>query len=109
MSSFDFVSHEEFPEDKYVKECVYICIEGKHRVGYVRKITQNGGMFWDVINTSVTKNGARVFLKAYTSDSNFLKEDIMHFLENRGWEKLVRQPPASQKVASVQENDQLPF
>ena len=49
---FEFVSHESFTEDEYTKEAVVLCIEKKHRVTYVRKKMQNGGMFWDVISTA---------------------------------------------------------
>jgi hypothetical protein len=87
MSGFDFVSHEYFPEDQYTTEAVVLAIEGKHRVTFVRKKMQNGGMFWDVISAGVTVNGAKKYLKAYSQDSNFLREDIMHFLDGRAWEK----------------------
>jgi hypothetical protein len=87
MSAFDFVSHESYPEDEYTKESVVLCIEKKHRVTYVRKKMQNGGMFWDVIAASVKKNGEKKYLKAYSQDSNFLHEDIKAFLDNRSWEQ----------------------
>lgn len=86
MSTFDFVSHENFPEDEYTKEAVVICIEKKHRVTYVRKKLQTGAMFWDVASIAVKQNGAKKYLKAYAQDSNFLHEDIKNFLENRSWE-----------------------
>lgn len=111
--SFEFVSHDEFPEDKYVKEAVYICLDGKHRVGYVKKAMQNGGTFWDVISTSGTKNGVRVNLKGYVTDSNFLHEDIMHFLKTRGWEKGGRSMPMHGSVAEPAKEEpfqpELPF
>ncbi len=103
MSSFEFVSHESFPEDEYTKECVYISLEGKYRVGYVRKKIQNGGMFWDVMSAGVTKNGKKQYLKAFMQDSNFLREDIMHFLESRSWEAA-----GSLRKQEVSENE-LPF
>ena len=86
MNGFDFVSHESYPEDEYTKESVVLCIEKKHRVTYVRKKMQSGGMFWDVISASVTKGGKKHYLKSYSQDSNFLHEDIKHFLDTRGWE-----------------------
>jgi hypothetical protein len=89
MSSFDFVSHESYPEDEYTKESVVLCIEKKHRVTYVRKKMQNGGMFWDVISAAVKQNGEKKYLRSYSQDSNFLQEDIKHFLESRAWEKNV--------------------
>lgn len=86
MNGFDFISHEAYPEDQYTLESVVLAIEGKHRVTYIRKKTSNGGMFWDVISAGVTSRGKKVYLKAYAQDSNFLREDIMRFLENRSWE-----------------------
>lgn len=32
MSTIDFISHEEFPEDEYTKELVYLCLDSKYRV-----------------------------------------------------------------------------
>jgi hypothetical protein len=85
---FEFVSHEAFPEDEYTKEAVVLCIEKRHRVVYVRKKMQNGGMFWDVISMAVRQNGERKYLKAYATDSKFLQEDIKRFLEERAWERI---------------------
>lgn len=87
MSAFEFVSHESFPEDAYIAEAVVFCIDDKHRVTYIRKKMKNGGMFWDVISASVKQNGESKFLKSYSQDSNFLAEDIKHFLDSRAWEK----------------------
>lgn len=101
MSTFSFVSHEKFPEDQYTAEAVVLCIDGKHRVTFIRKKMQNGGMFWDVISASVKQLGDKKYLKSYSQDSNFLAEDIKHFLEKRSWE-------AGGQV-SVQKSDQLPF
>lgn len=100
MAAFDFVSHESYPEDQYISESCTICLEGKHRVTYLRKKMKNGGMFWDVISAGVTHNGQKKFLKAYAPDSNFLRDDIHHFLENRGWEK---------SAGVAQSSDHLPF
>jgi hypothetical protein len=91
MSAFEFVSHEAFPEDSYIAEAVVFCIDGKHRVTYIRKKMKNGGMFWDVISASVKQHGESKFLKSYSQDSNFLGEDIKHFLESRSWEKNRKQ------------------
>jgi hypothetical protein len=87
MNGFDFVSHESYPDDEYTKESVVLCIEKKHRVTYVRKKMQNGGMFWDVISASVKLHGEKKYLKSYSQDSNFLHEDIKAYLDSRGWEK----------------------
>jgi len=106
MSAFDFVSHERYPEDQYIKEAVTICLEGKHRITYVRKKMQNGGMFWDVPSAAVTQHGKKKYLKAYSTDSNFLVEDIKHFLDTRGWEKGRQNAQPSKEE---QENGELPF
>lgn len=90
MSNFELVHHETYPEDNYTMESAVICIDGKHRVTYVRKKMQTGGMYWDVISAGVQHNGAKKYLKSYSQDSNFLREDIMNFLESRSWEKGVQ-------------------
>lgn len=87
MSQFEFVSHENYPEDEYTKESVTLCIDKLHRVVYLRKKLQDGRMFWDVISAAVKQNGEKKYLKAYSQDSNFLAEDIKHFLDSRSWEK----------------------
>jgi hypothetical protein len=100
MSNFEFVNHERFPEDQYIAEAVTICLDGKHRVTYIRKKMQNGGMFWDVISAAAKKNGEKKYLKGYSQDSAFLNEDIKNFLESRSWEK---------KTSYTQKNDDSPF
>ena len=100
MSMFEFVSHERYPEDPYILESVVLCFDDKHRITYVRKKMKNGGMYWDVISASVLQYGEKKFLKSYTQDSNFLREDIMSFLENRKWEK---------GGTFAKKTDQLPF
>ena len=113
MSAFNFVSHESYPEDEYTKEAVVLCIGEKHRVTYIRKQMKTGGMFWDVISVAVKQHGEKKYLKAYSQDSNFLAEDIKHFLDNRSWEKSVIQ---SHHVATgspggtvAQKDDEVPF
>jgi len=103
MSDFEFVSHESYPEDQYTSESVVLCLDGKHRITYVHKKMPNGGKFWDVISMSVKSNGDKKYLKAYSPDSNFLREDIMHFLEKRSWQKGV------EKARISTQNDGLPF
>lgn len=100
MSAFDFVSHESFPQDQYIMEAVTICLEGKHRVVFIRKKMKNGGMFWDVPSVTVTQHGQKKYLKSYSQDSAFLKDDIMAFLEGRAWEK-------GRSVAK--KSDEIPF
>ena|SRR5579862_5979422 len=97
---FEFVSHESFPEDKYVTEAVTFCLEGKYRVIYVRKVTGNGGRFWDEISCAVTRNGEKKYIRAWQSDSSFLRDGIIAYLEKRSWEK--------EEVAYA-ESDDAPF
>jgi hypothetical protein len=99
MHGFDFVSHESYPEDPYVCESVVLCLDGKYRVTYLRKSLQNGGKFWDVMSTSVKVRGEKKYLKSFSQDSNFLADDIKHFLESRSWEK----------GGKVAQDDALPF
>jgi len=87
MSNFSFVSYEEFVEDLYTKEIVYLLFENKYRVAYVRKIAKNGGMFWDVASIGVTKDGTKKYFEAFLQDSSFLDKDIKRFLEDRSWEE----------------------
>jgi len=102
MNIFEYVngSHEKYPEDQFMLESVVLCFDAKYRVTYVRKKMQNGGMFWDVISASAKVNGEKKYLKSFSQDSNFLAEDIKHFLDTRGWEKGGR---------VAQKDDQLPF
>lgn len=120
MNGFDFVSHESYPEDEYTKESVVLCIDKKHRVTYIRKKMQNGGMFWDVISAGVKHAGEKKFLKSYSQDSNFLQEDIKHFLENRSWENSVKDSrpvqldmmtggAVAQKDDKRRSDDEIPF
>jgi hypothetical protein len=87
MSSIKFVSHEEFPEDLYTKELVYLLIDDKYRVAYVRKQAKNGGMFWGVGNIGLTKDGVKTYYESFLQDSTFLEKDIKAFLEKRSWEQ----------------------
>jgi len=100
MSVFSFVSHEFYPEDPYISEACTLCLEGKYRVIFIRKKNQNGAMWWDEISANVKQNGEKKYLRSFYSDSNFLKEDIMHYLNSREWEK---------KEGLASKNDQLPF
>ncbi len=100
MSEFDFISHEAYPDDQFIAESVVLCLDDKHRVTYIRKKMQNGGMFWDVISAAVKLRGEKKYLKAYTQDSNFLREDIMAYLDNRKWEK---------GGSVAQKSDRVPF
>lgn len=102
MGSFEYVqgSHERYPYDQFILESLVLCFEGKYRVVYVRKKMQNGGMFWDVISARVQVDNDKKYLKSFSQDSNFLADDIKHFLDNRSWEKGGR---------VAHKDDQVPF
>lgn len=108
MSKIEFVSSDQFPEDEYTKEVVYLCLEGKYRVAYVRKKAQNGGLFWSVASLGVTRNGKKEYFPAFLQDSNFLERDIKDFLDKRKWEASEKryQPTSMSEIA---ESDQMPF
>ena len=99
MANFEFISHDSFPEDEYIKEMVYLCFEGKYRVLYVRKTAKNGGLFWSEASAGATRNGVKEYFPAFLQDSNFLEKDVKEFLEKRKWEK----------KASYQTEAPLPF
>ena len=86
MSKIEFISHDSFPEDEYTKELVYICLEGKYRVAYVRKKSSNGGLFWSVASLGAKRNGVKEYFPAFLQDSNFMEKDIKEFLDKRKWE-----------------------
>jgi hypothetical protein len=118
MSKIEFISHDSFPEDEYTKELVYLCLEGKYRVAYIRKKASNGGLFWSVASLGIKRNGQKEYFPAFLQDSNFLERDIKEFLEKRKWENRAYDYPAganataTQKPRSMDEvadNDQLPF
>ncbi len=120
MSKIEFISHDTFPEDEYTKELVYLCLEGKYRIAYVRKSAKNGGLFWSVASVAATRNGQKEYFPAFLQDSNFLEKDIKDFLDKRKWEhgasasvhashthaSYNSNPQSMDEVAS---NDQLPF
>ena len=92
MTNIQFVSHEAFPEDQYTKELVYLCLDDKFRVAYVRKLTKNGGLFWSVISLAIHKEGSKAYYESFLQDSAFLEKDIRSFLEARSWEKGKEKP-----------------
>ncbi len=93
----EFISHEAFPDDPYIKELVFLSIDPKCRIAYVHKPMKNGGMFWSPLSCSVLKNQQKKYIDAIELDSNFLKKDILAFLEERSWEK---NKPVSQSYAA---------
>lgn len=96
MPNFQFISHEYCHDDEYTKEIVYLCLEGKFRVAYVRKKTNTGAMFWSVPSISISKGGKKEYYPAFMQDSNFLEKDIKTFLDSRAWEgrNVFTQPSA---------------
>lgn len=112
MSKIEFISHDAFPEDEYTKEIVYLCLEGKYRIAYIRKASKNGGLFWSVASVGATRNGQKEFFPAFLQDSNFLEKDIKTFLDNRTWENrsaFATSNPKTQFIDEVAQNDQIPF
>jgi hypothetical protein len=87
MSSIEFVSHESFPEDQYISELVYLCLDEKYRVAYTRRNSKTGGKFWTVGSIAVTKDGVKNYYEAFLQDSTFLEKDIKTYLDKRLWEK----------------------
>ena len=103
MGNIKFVSWEEFPEDQYSKELVYLLLDDKYRVAYVRKQAKNGGLFWSGMSTSFSKDGVKVFHEAFIQDSAFLEKDIKKFLDDRSWEK------KEETVETVKKFEQMPL
>ncbi len=92
MSNIKFVSHHTFPEDPYTRELVYLCIDDKYRVAYVRKNAKNGGMYWAVPSVAATLHGSKEYFEAFMYDSSFLQKDVKAFLDERPWEKMSKAP-----------------
>ncbi len=109
MSKIEFISSDLFPDDEYTKEIVYLCLEEKFRVAYVRKAAKNGGMFWSVASVGATKNGQKEYFPAFIQDSNFLEKDIKTFLDTRAWDNKPRQFAKAVSIDQVENNDELPF
>lgn len=109
MSEFKVVGYEPYPEDKYIKEVIYIEVSGGYRHGYTHKIMQDGGSFWDVMGASVTSNGKKEFLKAVKYADNFLQEDIKDFLKKRKWETVRFEQPVREQARAMDEMNQPEF
>lgn len=116
MSKIEFISSDLFPQDEYTKELVYLCLDEKYRVAYVRKSAKNGGMFWSVATVGATRNGQKEFFPAFLQDSNFFEKDIKEFLDKRKWEKSASSNqsnsidyPRKSEMSEAANNDQLPF
>lgn len=104
MTNIKFVSHQEFPEDQYTKELVYLLIDDKYRVAYARKQAKSGGLFWGVPSIAVTKEGVKVYFESFLQDSSFLEKDIKIFLDERSWEKRLAKVLTKHII-----DDELPF
>ncbi len=105
MSNIKFISHEDFKEDQYTKELVYLCIDDKYRVAYVRKASKNGGMFWSAPSIAITKEGSKSYYECFMQDSSFLDKDIKTFLDKRSWEKQMISPQKGNSFST----DEVPF
>lgn len=105
MTNIKFVSHEFFPDDPYTKEMVYLCLDDKFRVAYVRKAGKNGGLFWGVVRQSVSKDGGKSYYEAFLQDSIFSDKDVRDFLEKRSWETKLPDPRPVITIAS----EEIPF
>jgi len=103
MSTIKFVSHEEFPEDQYTKELVYLELNVPARVAFVRKQAKNGGQFWGVSSVAVTKDGVKNYYESYLQDSAYLEKDIKKYLDDRSWEK------KGAKTTSSSMDEEIPF
>jgi hypothetical protein len=106
MSNITFVSHEFFPDDPYVKELVYLCIDDKYRIAYVRKQAKNGGLFWSIPSISAAKDGVKTYFESVILESRFLEKDIEKYLESQPWKTGFS--PAAPSVFSRQ-SEELPF
>lgn len=81
-----FISHENCPDDPFIKEICYLSVDDKFRFAYVRKAMKNGNLFWGPMSAGITINGQKKYFDGIEWDSNFLKKDILAFLEARSWE-----------------------
>ena len=109
MTKIEFISSELFPEDEYTKEIVYLCLEGKYRIAYARKLTKTGAAFWSVATLSVTRGGRKEYFPGFLQDSNFLEKEIKTFLDMRVWEKRSVFAEAPQKQEQATSMDEVAF
>lgn len=94
----EFISYQQFPEDSYTKELVYLQIDGKYRIAYISRLGKNGNIFWAPIQVGITKNGKKEYFLAIEFDSAFLKRDIETFLASRPWEKKIKSVPSQKQM-----------
>jgi hypothetical protein len=91
MSRIAFHDYKTFPNDEFIKEMVYLIIDGKYQVGYIRKTTKNGNSFWAPPSISVSENGVKTYYDSFIQDSRILENEILEYLKNRKWETPVDQ------------------
>ncbi len=84
-----------------LSELVYLLIDDKYRVAYVRKQTKNGGHFWSVGTIGISKDGVKTYYPAFMQDSSFQEKDIKTFLDKRSWE--------DKKTTNDISNNEVPF
>lgn len=104
----EFISHQEFPDDPYCKEIVYLVLDGKYKVAYVAKLGKTGNKFWDVMSTGTVQNGERTYHRAFEYDSNFQKEEALKLIASKPWEKnqsVFNAPPAKSQQVAFQQPD----
>ncbi len=110
MNKITFVSHQEFPNDDFIKELVYLCIDDKYHLAFVRKKTKTGAMFWNIPTLGVNVEGQKKYFPIFAYDSSFLAKEIKDFLEQRKWEnKQSFQCQTNQSNSPQIEQGDLPF
>jgi hypothetical protein len=95
MIKFEFDSHDQTPEDQYVKEVVTFKFTADNEswyVPYFHKTTKEGGSFWSPAAAGVQYQGKKKYFEGYMLDSRHRSKQVIDFLNERAWEK--RQPQA---------------
>lgn len=92
-----FISYDQFPEDSYIKELVYLEIDGKFRVAYVPRMGKNGHKFWQPLSIGISKNGKKEYFRGVEFDSKFIEKDIETLLDSEPWNS--KAPSHNQKQA----------
>lgn len=83
----EYVTHEAYPDDNFIKESCTFTIDPKRRETWVRRIKKDGNTFWAPIETYATLNGEKKRLVSSKFESNFTHDDIINWLNARPWEK----------------------
>lgn len=113
MNEYEFLSHENTPEDDFVKEYAIFRINVPVDVVYFRKKMKDNSMFWAVGSVGITKNGKKVYIDSACQDSKNLERKIKSFLDNKEWQgnKSAFAAP-HEKITSMSEvaaDQSLPF